>query len=82
MMNNKKCPKKLFRMIKEVNLANEICPKDVLLKYSNNANNLTMKEISDIASNSSMTNEMLNMIYRSKLGYTARYSFAKNVNNL
>ena len=80
MMNNKKCPKKLFRMLKDINLANEICPKDVLLKYSNNANNLTMKEISDIASNSSMTNEMLNMIYRSKLGYTARYSFAKNVN--
>ena len=80
MMNNKKCPKKLFRMIKEVNLANEICPKDVLLKYSSNADNLTMKEISDIASNVNMTDELLNMIYRSKLGYTARYSFAKNIN--
>lgn len=80
MMNNKKCPKKLFRMVKDINLANEICPKDVLLKYSSNANNLTMKEVSDIASNSSMTNELLDMVYRSKLGYTARYSFAKNIN--
>ena len=80
LMKNNKCPKKLFRMIDEVNLANPICPKDVLLKYSSNANNLTMKEISDIASNINMTNDELYMIFRSKLGYTARYSFAKNIN--
>ncbi len=80
LMKNNKCPKKLFRMINEVNLSNPICPKDVLLKYSSNADNLTMKEISDIASNINMTNEELYMIYKSKLGYTARYSFAKNIN--
>ncbi len=80
LMNNKRCPKKLFRMIKEVNLSNPICPKDVLLKYSSNPDNLTMKELSDIASNINMTDEELNMIYKSKLGYTARYSFARNIN--
>jgi len=80
LMNNNKCPKKLFRMIKEVNLSNPVCPKDVLLKYSSNPDNLTMKELSDIASNINMTDEEMNMVYRSKLGYTARYSFAKNIN--
>ncbi len=80
LMKNNKCPKKLFRIAKDINLSNPICPKDVLLKYSSNADNLTMKQISDLASNPSMTDELLNMIYRSKLGYTARYSFAKNVN--
>jgi len=80
LMNNSKCPKRLFRMLKEVNLNNPICPKDVLLKYSSNVDNLTMKEVSDIAGNPSMTKELLEMVFRSKLGYTARYSFAKNIN--
>jgi hypothetical protein len=53
-------------MINEVNLSNPICPKDVLLKYSSNADNLTMKEVSDIASNINMTNEELHMIFKSK----------------